>query len=128
MIHTGIDLVPISRIQKILDTSKENFLHRICTPLERESLKLQDGNPERFAQKVAGLFALKEAFSKALGTGIGESLSFQELEITHSTLGKPQISYLGEKYAYLASKWEISCSLTHDEDLVIALVAFLGEV
>lgn len=38
---------------------------------------------------LAKRFAAKEAISKALGVGIGENLSFQDIEISNNDLGKP---------------------------------------
>ena len=68
--------------------NKQRFLQKIFTPNEinlAENIK----HPERFIGHVAKRFAAKEAFAKALGTGIGKYLSFQDLEIFSSATGKP---------------------------------------
>lgn len=87
MIHgIGIDLVELARIQEILERQSD-FPKRILTPNEQEHfLTLSDHRQLEF---LAGRFAAKEAFSKAMGTGIGKEMSFQDLEILPNDKKKP---------------------------------------
>ncbi len=84
IIGIGSDIVKISRIEALLVSHKQRFLHRIFTSNELSLL-----NNKRLSSYVAKRFAAKEAFSKALGTGIGKSLSFKDIEIFTKTSGEP---------------------------------------
>lgn len=87
MIHgIGIDLVEIERIHIILKRQTK-FPKRILTPNEYSHyLEL---SPHRQIEFLAGRFAAKEAFSKAMGTGIGHEASFQDIEILPNEKNKP---------------------------------------
>lgn len=85
----GIDIIELSRIQDILNRQKR-FVDRVLTPNER--LKFEDLSPARKVEFLAGRFAAKEAYSKANGTGIGEELSFLDIEIETDDSGKPVIT------------------------------------
>lgn len=83
----GTDLVNIKRIEEALFRFGDRFLHRILS--EEEVVEYaQSSQPARF---VAKRFAAKEAFSKAFGTGIGESIGWHDVRVTHDKLGKPLI-------------------------------------
>jgi holo-[acyl-carrier protein] synthase len=123
MLHTGIDLVEMARIDKLLVENRDGFLRRVCTPNEITYLK----NQKKVTDKVSAFFALKEAFSKALGTGLGEHLSFQDLEVTYSPKGQPQVHYVGTNYKK-AQAWEISCSVSHEKGFLVAIVVLQGEL
>lgn len=84
----GIDITEVARIRDILER-KPRFADRILTDQERMIYSgLKDA---RKAEFFAGRFAAKEAFAKAQGTGIGESLSFLDIEIMADHNGKPYI-------------------------------------
>lgn len=81
----GIDIIEISRIKKIVKHSGDKLAKRI---LRESELKLyyNEKYPIRFLSKH---FAVKEAISKAFGTGMTRGISFSQLEILHDGLGKP---------------------------------------
>ena len=83
----GTDLVNIKRIEEVLFRFGDRFLHRILSE-EEVAEYAKSAQPARF---VAKRFAAKEAFSKAYGTGIGESVGWHDVRITHDALGKPLI-------------------------------------
>lgn len=84
----GIDITELNRIEALIHR-KPAFINRILTQKERESfLRLSD---KRRIEFLAGRFAAKEAFSKAMGTGIGGKLSFLDIEIEKESSGKPII-------------------------------------
>lgn len=116
---TGVDIVQISRIEDILDKKEESFLNRIFT--KNEILYINSRGSQ--ARTIAGLYASKEAVSKALGTGIGQ-VSFADIEISHDNRGKPYVSISHEKDKLLTdlgiSKFDLSIS--HDGDYAIAFV------
>lgn len=81
----GTDLVTIQRIEEALFRFGDRFLHRILSEDEVAEYAMSS-QPARF---VAKRFAAKEAFSKAYGTGIGESVGWHDVSVTHDALGKP---------------------------------------
>jgi holo-[acyl-carrier protein] synthase len=120
-LSSGIDLIEISRIQKVLDRHGERFLNRIYTPAEIQQSK---GN----APELAARFAAKEAASKALGTGIG-LVSWREMEILNEKSGKPQLHLTGKaaQVAHHLGYQTWSVSLTHSREMAAAVVVCLGE-
>lgn len=83
----GTDLVNIKRIEEALFRFGDRFLHRILSK-EEVAEYAHSSQPARF---VAKRFAAKEAFSKAYGTGIGESVGWHDVRVTHDEFGKPLI-------------------------------------
>ena len=83
----GTDLVNIKRIEEALFRFGDRFLHRILSE-EEVAEYAQTSQSARF---VAKRFAAKEAFSKAFGTGIGESVGWHDVRVSHDELGKPLI-------------------------------------
>jgi len=69
----GVDLVDIRRIRTVWERFNQRFVERVLTPNERDQC---DGY-----MYLAKRFAAKEAVSKALGTGIGKEVSFQDIEV-----------------------------------------------
>jgi len=84
VIGIGTDLVNIKRIEKILKKNSKSFLNRILHKKEKSSGKIS-------AEYISKKFAAKEAFSKAIGTGIGALVNFSDINIDHDKLGKPVI-------------------------------------
>ena len=81
----GTDIVNIDRIQKIILKNREGFIKRVLTEHEQALFS----NKADSAAFCAKRFAAKEAFSKALGTGIGRVVSFQDLTVRNNDNGKP---------------------------------------
>ncbi|AKS66632.1 holo-ACP synthase [Staphylococcus coagulans] len=107
----GIDLVEMSRMRKIL-SRQSRFPERVLTSGERETFSNIQSERRRL-EFLAGRFAVKEAFSKALGTGIGESVSFQDIHCENDEMGKPTIQYEGFK---------VHVSITHTEQYAVSQV------
>lgn len=84
----GIDLQDISAIQRAYD-KKQSFAHKILTAKELELF--QTLKAPRTYEFLAGRWAAKEAFSKALGTGF-VGLSFQDIEILKDSKGAPIVT------------------------------------
>lgn len=87
----GIDIIELDRIDAILNKTPR-FCERILTA---EEVVVFDslGTQRRKVEWFAGRFAAKEAFSKALGTGIGKEFSFQSISIINDTAGKPVVHH-----------------------------------
>ncbi|KAA0544576.1 holo-ACP synthase [Bacillus sp. BGMRC 2118] len=85
----GIDIIELSRIQQLADRT-DKFVDRILT--YQEKVKYESLSGKRRIEFLAGRFSAKEAFSKAMGTGIGKEMSFLDIEISQDENGKPYIS------------------------------------
>lgn len=91
IIGIGTDIISLDRIEYALEAFGSKFLQRILTEKERNYL-IEIHTKENKVAYLAKRFAAKEAVSKALGTGIGEDLSFQDIEISNNLEGKPLVS------------------------------------
>ena len=121
MILTGIDMVEIPRIQKSISNSR--FMNRIFGPLEKGELETSG----RIAQRAASGFAAKEAFGKALGTGMCGFL-FNEVEVLHDMKGAPYFHLSGKAGEIVkTNKLSISLSITHTAHYAVAVVVISTE-
>lgn len=113
----GIDLIEVFRIRQAIERFGTRFTTRVFTPAEIafcESLK--DKYPS-----YAGRFAAKEAFSKALGTGLRGTISWLEIEIRDNERSRPTILLLGKAKERLGNR-TVHLSLTHLKDYAAAVV------
>ena len=81
----GTDLVDIERVKKVLSKNRDGFVKRVLSEHEQALFT----NKADSAAYCAKRFAAKEAFAKALGTGIGRVVSFQDLTVRNNENGKP---------------------------------------
>lgn len=122
MIKSGIDLVRTNRLAEVDPKIRERFLARVFTPAEQEQAR---GNFET----LSGIFAAKEAVSKALGTGIGK-VAWQDIEILHEPSGEPLLylhNYANE-LAEIKGLKQWSVSITHDGGMAAAVAIAIGEI
>ena len=96
----GTDIVSIKRVQEILNKNRDGFINRVLTEHERALF----ANKSDSAAFCAKRFAAKEAFSKALGTGIGRVVSFQDLTVRKNENGKPYFLPSEKLRLYLQEK------------------------
>ena len=116
---TGIDIVEIDRICSAINNNKR-FIERIFTRNEINYIESKNNN----MNTIAGLFAAKEAVSKALGSGIS-GFKWTDIEIYSEPSGKPSVRLLG-KAKELADKVNISnihISISHSKENAVALAA-----
>ena len=91
IIGIGTDLVKIDRLQKSIDRFGERFIERIFSPDEYDyCIKRKE-----LASCLAKRFAAKEAFVKALGTGMRDGIWFRDIMVTNNQNGLPIISLGG---------------------------------
>ena len=83
----GTDVVEVKRIKEALHKHGIALAKKILTSQELVTFK-QTKSKENF---LAKRFAAKEAFAKALGTGMRTPVSFKSIEVIHDSLGKPKI-------------------------------------
>lgn len=116
----GIDLVRVERLEKLLERWGERFEIRVFTESERQFCS---GRKNR-AACLALRFAAKEAFVKALGLGMRKPVLWQDIEVRHNALGKPEISLTPLALQYCHDRgitaWHLS--LTDDGQYGAAVV------
>lgn len=89
MIHgIGIDLIEMERIQQAVE-KQARFPERVLS--SKELAVYKERSPKRQLEFLAGRFVAKEAFSKAMGTGIGKTVTFQNVSILNNEKGQPQV-------------------------------------
>jgi holo-[acyl-carrier protein] synthase len=109
----GIDIIKTSRMQLLIERFKQRGLEKF---LCREEISLV-----KSYKTAAGFWAAKEAFSKALGSGIGATCSFHDIKIYKSEKGAPKIALsrrLIKEFAII----DAALSITHDGEYAIAVV------
>ena len=117
----GTDIVSVDRIKKSL--KKKYFIERIFN--EKEILKCK--KIIKSVNCYAKRFAAKEAFSKALGTGISNGINFNEIVILNKKSGKPYIVIVGKTKKILDKKFKgkkskYSLSLSDEKKYAVAFV------
>ena len=85
----GTDISNVSRIKKLL--KNKTFINRVFTINEVKKCNLKKNKAECFAKR----FAAKEAFAKAIGTGIRKGINFKEIVVHNIKSGKPSIKLFG---------------------------------
>jgi holo-[acyl-carrier protein] synthase len=100
IIGIGCDLVDIRRVEAVLRRFGPKAKDRLFTAQEREDAEKR---PSAAAATYAKRFAAKEAFSKALGTGMAEGLTWQDIAVERDGKGKPFLK-LSEKAWVLLEK------------------------
>jgi len=120
IIGIGIDIIEVDRLQRSVQKFGESFLNRIFT--ERE-LKYCNKKSNKYQFFAVG-FAAKEALLKAIGTGLRDGISWQEMEIIDDKFGKPAI-YSRGKCGLVIRKLNVSrilVSLSYTDRHGVALV------
>jgi holo-[acyl-carrier protein] synthase len=114
MISTGIDIIDIKRIEKAIKNPR--FITRVFSEKE-QTLFLEKANSPA---SIAANFAGKEAFSKALKTGV-KGFSLNEVSILRDENNAPYIELSG-KAKQMADNKKIDISLSHTSSLATAIV------
>ena len=117
----GTDIVSVDRIKNSL--KNKNFLKRVYNQKEILKCKKLSTSINCFAKR----FAAKEAFSKALGSGISNGINFNEIVILNEKSGKPYINITGQTKKILSKKFKgkksrISLSLSDEKKYAVAFV------
>ena len=115
----GVDIVDIERIRMLMTRYGDRFTCRTLTPIEYE--KFVKISSHKKASFVAKRFAAKEAFSKAIGTGIGGACSFQDFSVVNDESGKPSI-ILHKEFDDCIKNSDIFISLSDERQMAIAFV------
>ena len=118
MIHgIGTDIVRIERVRKSLARFGERFALRILAASEVEAWRAHR-DPARF---LAKRFAAKEAFGKALGTGVAVPATLHAVAVAHDALGKPDYRYDDRLAAHMRERGLCAhLSISDEDDNVVA--------
>ncbi len=114
----GTDIIEIARIEKVMRNTP-TFMNKVFTDSENNYFK----NRKHKAETIAGVFAAKEAVSKALGTGF-RSFTPKEIQILPNDLGKPEVT-LHEEAIQLAKQLgagAIHVTISHCQTYAVAYV------
>jgi holo-[acyl-carrier protein] synthase len=121
---TGIDIVDISRFERFVRENNILLFNRLFTPHELAYCVAR----KRSAQHLAIRFAAKEAFLKAMGTGLRDGLAWRDMEVFNDQSGKPELKLSGKAEELFNQKGlsRAFLSLSHDGNFAIASVILEG--
>ncbi len=117
MLATGVDIIEIERVEQSIIRFGDKMRNRIFT--EQEQTYCADK-----ITSLAGRYAIKEAVSKALGTGIGD-VNWTDIEVINDERGKPELilhnraKKLSEQLGI--QQWSISISHTNTHAIGFAV-------
>ena len=114
----GVDIVRVERFKKHAENKDTRFCKRVFTKREREYLN------GKGAESMAGIFAAKEAVSKALGTGFSGFFPV-DIEIISDENGKPAVALHG-RAGEIAGDVRLFVSISHTPQDAVAFAVALG--
>lgn len=121
----GTDLAKISRFEKWIKTPDlyKRFFHE-------DEIVSEKMNDAKKCEHYASRFAAKEAFSKAMGTGVRDFF-LSDICVRNNVLGKPELFVYGAARALMESKFGrnivIHLSLSHEKEYALAFVVLERE-
>jgi holo-[acyl-carrier protein] synthase len=121
IIGVGLDVCSIERMRRALERHGDRFFSRICSESERQDLAGRD-----IATALAGRFAVKEAFAKALDGAPG--VGWHEVEVRRTESGRPRLELRGNALGLARTngveRWHVT--ITHDAGIAAAVVILEG--
>jgi|TARA_B100001964_G_C14161656_1_gene567016 holo-[acyl-carrier protein] synthase len=123
ILGTGIDIIENNRLKKSIFRKKSNFKNKIFTNNEISYCEKKTNIINCYSKR----FAAKEAFVKALGTGIRYNINFKDIEVANDRYGKPYLiinkNVINKiKILYKVKKFNIFLSITDEKQYAIASV------
>jgi holo-[acyl-carrier protein] synthase len=124
IVGIGVDIVEVPRVQRLLSRYGDRFAARTLSVPEWAGYRTSR-NPALY---LASRFAAKEAFAKAMGTGLRSPVSLTSIGITHDEQGKPQLQLEGDLERLLAARGieQRHLTLSHERSLACAFVVLEG--
>lgn len=124
IVGIGTDVVSIARIQGVLERHGERFVNRVLTPDERARFHRTKAKASHLAKR----WAAKEAFSKAIGTGIHPPFTWQSITVGRDAKGKPLVVPSADMARHLETLGVVRShvSLTDDAGVAVAFVVLEG--
>ncbi len=130
ILGVGIDLLNFNRVEKLYLAHPDRFIKRILSDEELKEFKVSK-KPINFLAKK---FCAKEAFSKAIGTGIGRGINFSDITIKNDILGKPIVNLSSKGCEALENLFKINlnnikCDISiTDEDPYINCIVIISKI
>lgn len=123
IVGTGIDIIEVERIQNRLEKDEERFCAMLFTEAEINYCK-SGAHALARARCFAGRFAAKEAFFKAIGTGLRDGLNWKDVEILNDDLGKPELVLKGKALEKIQEEGidGVHVSISHGRTAAAAVV------
>ena len=116
----GIDIVNINRIGRSIKRKK--FINKLFNKVEISKCEKIKNKEYCYAKR----FAAKEAFSKAIGTGISKGINLSEIIVQNNNNGKPNIKLIGKTKIIVSKmikkRFNILLTLSDDKPFAIATV------
>jgi holo-[acyl-carrier protein] synthase len=125
VLGTGIDLVETDRMKDMLDKWGDVFKKKVFLEQEQSYCDTRAAPFRHYAAR----FAVKEAVSKAFGTGVGPHIGLLDIEtVRDEATGAPSVRLVGkaDSLALKRGVTEIIVSLSHTRDYAVAHVLLLG--
>ena len=124
VIGTGIDIVNIERIEGMMARWGNLFLGRLFTEKEIVWCQQRTRPPECFATR----FAAKEAFLKAIGSGLRNGIQWKDIEVENDSFGKPLFSFHRKAKEILGTQRikKVLLTLSHERPFAVAHVILEG--
>lgn len=124
ILGTGVDIVSVDRVRRVLARQRARFTERVFTPEEQEYCNTHRDPAPHYAVR----FAAKEALLKALGTGWTGGIRWIDVEVRREEGKAPVIRIHGEA-ARIAAEMEVRAihvSLSHSDENAVATVVLEG--
>ncbi|MBN1754802.1 holo-ACP synthase [bacterium] len=120
ILGAGIDIIEVNRIRRVIERYGRYFTARLFSETEIEYCE----GKARSCPYFAARFAAKEAFLKALGTGLADGIRWKDIQVLNDSRGKPFIKCTGKAQERLEARKvsQIQLSITHTDNYAAAIV------
>lgn len=124
IVGIGVDQVEVARMEGLLARRPERARSRLFTREERATCEPRPRSAECYAAR----FAAKEAFLKALGTGLGRGIAWREVEVVNGDGGRPRLRLhdVALRRMREAGARSAHLSFTHEAGAATAFVVLEG--
>jgi holo-[acyl-carrier protein] synthase len=126
VLGTGIDLVENDRMRETLERWDAGFKNRVFHPSEQAYCDSKADPTSHYAAR----FAVKEAVTKAFGTGIGPHIGWLDMEVVRNAeTGAPSVRFGPQLDTMIAERRirEVLISLSHTRNYAVAHALLIGE-
>lgn len=115
----GTDIAAVARLRSLWERHGERALEKILAPAERNDFNAAHDKGRFLAKR----FAAKEAFTKALGTGVRAPATLPSIAVVHNAAGKPDFAYSDELSALVTGEGLVAhLSISDEADYAVAYV------
>ncbi|MDK4624321.1 holo-ACP synthase [Kingella kingae] len=114
----GTDILAVERISSLHQKYGDALARRVLSPSEYQ----QSAGCSDMVRLIAKRFAIKEAFAKAVGTGVREPVSLRHISVVHDESGKPELAFAPELQTWLDERniCRVHISLSDERDYICA--------